>query len=195
MKLSILVILLFNMLISIAQAQMEFDDKPSDVLKKTISLNEYEVSDHQIIEQDGKQFSQITFEKKVEFDNENSILADSLILGTAVTDTIVAAKFFGTDPRQDKLLHFYAGYLVGNVTNGAFQLILPKTMKNRRLVSALLGVGMSALVGGAKEFYDSRHPENHTVDAKDFWATVGGGMVGSLTLTFDLNKMLYGNKR
>jgi uncharacterized protein YfiM (DUF2279 family) len=65
-------------------------------------------------------------------------------------------------------------------------------MKHRVLVSTLLGFGMSVLAGAGKEYYDSRHPLNHTADVNDFLATAAGGAIGTLTLKFDLRKALYG---
>lgn len=45
-------------------------------------------------------------------------------------------------------------------------------------VWAALALAVSA--GAAKEVYDRFHPERHTGDANDFWATALGGIAGSL---------------
>lgn len=42
----------------------------------------------------------------------------------------------------------------------------------------IVAVGAGAL----KEVYDRFHPERHTVDAADFWATALGGVVGSVVV-------------
>lgn len=45
-------------------------------------------------------------------------------------------------------------------------------------VWAALAVAVGA--GVLKEGYDRFHPDRHTVDAADFWATALGGVVGAL---------------
>lgn len=89
-------------------------------------------------------------------------------------------------PDQDKARHFLAGYVVGNVTNGLSQLMLDDDVKNRRLVSILIGVASSVLVGIGKEVLDSRG--HGTASIGDALATGAGGITGSLTLSFDLEK-------
>lgn len=92
------------------------------------------------------------------------------------------------DPSQDKTRHFLAGYVVGNISNGLSQLMLPDDVKNRRLVSALVGVASSILVGIGKEVIDSRGRGNASI--ADALATGAGGIVGSLTISFDLEKAI-----
>lgn len=45
-------------------------------------------------------------------------------------------------------------------------------------VWAALALAVGA--GATKEVYDRFHPEHHTVDANDFWATALGGVAGSV---------------
>ncbi len=148
----------------------------------TLSMNEYEVINHEIIHLEGKPFHQITLEPK-------SIREDYLLFANFVGDGIAAHRFLYTT--WDKEQHFLAGYCIANISNGLFQLLLPKDMKHRVLVSTLLGFGMSVLAGATKEIYDAQNPKTHTADINDFLATAAGGAIGTLTLKFDIDKALY----
>ncbi len=66
----------------------------------------------------------------------------------------------------DKILHFVGGAAVGVVASlvGFPQLAIPA----------------AAVVGAAKEGYDYLNQEDHTVDWKDFAATLAGGVVVQL---------------
>ena len=153
--------------------------------KKEITLNmsDYEPTAHEIIHLEGSPFHQITFEQKTT--KEEYLLAANFAANVAV-----GFKFMYSN--WDKEQHFLVGYGIANVSNGIFQLLLPKDMKHRVLVSTLLGFGMSVLAGAGKEFYDAQHPQSHTADMNDFLATSAGGAIGTLTLKFDLRKALYG---
>lgn len=63
----------------------------------------------------------------------------------------------------DKYLHFGVGLVIGVL----FSFINP-----------YLGVLMAAIAGWIKEKYDKMHPEKHTSDGWDAYATVIGGIVG-----------------
>ena len=158
----------------------------------SLSIDHYNIVEDSALEIDGKEFSKLTLIRKVDFKPSKVSKEDYFFFANFLGDAAVGYQFTQTPLSQDKLLHAYAGYVIANLSNGIFQIVLPKEMKHRRLISALLGFGMSALVGGAKEFYDAQHRDVHTPDIKDFMSTIGGGLAGTLTMTFDLRKCLYG---
>jgi hypothetical protein len=155
-----------------------------------LAIHKYEVVGVSTITIEGQAFTQLSYAKKAEFAHEGTTTEEWLLAANMVGDMGAAYAFL--DATWDKEQHFLVGYLFANVTNGIFQLILPQDMKHRRLVAALLGFGMSALLGAGKEYYDSLHPLTHTCDVKDFLATAAGGAVGTFTLSFDLRKALFG---
>ena len=170
------------------QAYAQYSEAP----KKEISLqmNEYDVIGHETVDLNGSPFHQITFEKKPNFINSETTKEEYLLAANFAADMGVGLRFMNAT--WDKEQHFLVGYGIANFSNGLFQLLLPKDMKHRVLVSTLLGFGMSVVAGAAKEYYDSRHPLNHTADINDFLATSAGGAIGTLTLKFDIRKVLYG---
>ncbi len=84
--------------------------------------------------------------------------------------------------KNDKLQHVFAGFVISTTVSGAMQLMLPKDMKHRKLVSSLIGFGAAVLIGTAKEVRDRQgfgHPS-----AADAFATYAGGAVGSVSISF-----------
>lgn len=69
----------------------------------------------------------------------------------------------------DKQAHFLGGYALA-VTVGFF--------------SPWVGLAAAVVAGAAKEGYDYKHPTTHTADLKDLAATVLGGILGFLFVTF-----------
>ena len=65
--------------------------------------------------------------------------------------------------QRDKQLHLIAGYVIGFVFSVAF--------------GFLVGLGIGAVVGGLKEFYDSRG--HGAVEFQDFECTCYGALVGA----------------
>lgn len=63
----------------------------------------------------------------------------------------------------DKQGHFLGGYALGLT----FGLLHPGA-----------GIASAAAAGWVKEQYDKRHPETHTYDKWDMWATIAGGACG-----------------
>jgi uncharacterized protein YfiM (DUF2279 family) len=182
-----LFLILFSILMSF-QSFGQFSEAPKKEI--SIRMNEYDVIGHDTINLDGSPFHQITFEKKIDFINTKTTKEEYFLAANLAVDAAVGFKFMYST--WDKEQHFLVGYGIANFSNGVFQLLLPKDMKHRVLVSTLLGFGMSVLAGAGKEYYDSRHPQNHTADVNDFLATAAGGAIGTLTLKFDLRKALYG---
>lgn len=66
----------------------------------------------------------------------------------------------------DKQAHFFSGAVIA-LALGYF-------------VAPWIAFVAAFTAGVAKEVYDRFHPERHTVDAADFWATALGGAAGSL---------------
>lgn len=114
-------------------------------------------------------------------DYNRKINLDRTLLLTNLVGTAAAGYgVYAVNPQYDKVRHFLAGYVIANGTNAAFQLILPKDMKHRKLVTFMAGFGASVIVGVGKEVRDSYgygHPS--TMDAV---ATAAGGLAGTLTI-------------
>jgi hypothetical protein len=170
------------------EAFAQFSQRPQEDVE--IELTQFHVIGHETVHFDGQPFTEITFEKKPEFLFQGTTDEEWLLQANMAVDMGVAWRLMHAT--WDKEMHFLIGYELGNISNGVFQLILPKDMKHKKLVSALLGFGVSAFAGAAKEYYDYKNPRNHTADVNDFLATAAGGAFGTLTLTFDLRKALYG---
>lgn len=85
--------------------------------------------------------------------------------------------------QDDKLLHFYAGDIIG----AGGMLVSYYGLKLNKDKSVLIGLGLGVLAGIAKEIYDSQHPDKHVKDKNDAFATfMGTGLgVGTLRLVFD----------
>lgn len=71
---------------------------------------------------------------------------------------------------HDKKLHFIAGAVICLVVGLA---VIP-----------VAGFIVAAIVGMAKELYDTAHPKTHTADPIDFVATALGGAIVALVLIF-----------
>lgn len=150
----------------------------------TLNLNHFQAVGLTTMVMDGKFYDRISFDFKPEYQFH---VRDALLLGNIAATGAAAYGVIAWNPRQDEVRHFLAGYVVGNVANASFQLILPQKMKHRRLVSALLGFGTGALIGAAKEVYDAQGYGRPSVN--DALITAAGGGVGTLTMTFDLKKV------
>jgi hypothetical protein len=123
-----------------------------------------------------------------------NVAAGSLVFAANVAANGLAAySLFKSD--YDKTKHFMAGYIISSTTTGAFQLLLPKTMKHRKLVSAALGFGASVLIGTAKEVYDAQHPLKHSADKYDAYAAIAGGAVGTVAISFTDVKKVFSRKK
>lgn len=77
--------------------------------------------------------------------------------------------------QKDKILHVAAGFAVGIVAS-----FLSVFVGMQKDTSVLVGLGLAALAGVGKEFYDRKHPKTNTDDVADAWHTVGGGAIGSI---------------
>ncbi len=123
---------------------------------------------------------------KVASDQGRLEFSEGLKVTAALGAGLLASSFFSRSfyPNQDdKLLHFYAGDLIG--AGGMF--ISYYGLKLNKDKSLLVGLSLGILAGLAKEFYDSRHPNKHVKDKNDALATfMGTGLgVGTLRLAFE----------
>ncbi len=82
--------------------------------------------------------------------------------------------------REDRALHFAGGAAIGATTYALVQTVAPDLEGWKKHAVA---IGVSALVGIAKEYADSRDSDSHCCDARDAIATVGGGVLGSVSVS------------
>ncbi|MEQ1665596.1 MAG: hypothetical protein ABL927_09500, partial [Bdellovibrionales bacterium] len=81
----------------------------------------------------------------------------------------------GTSDDRDKLLHATVGSIIG----GLVTYIARENMDMSETKSFWVGSLAAVLAGALKELYDSKHPDNHTADIRDFIATSIGGLIGA----------------
>lgn len=80
---------------------------------------------------------------------------------------------------RDKKLHLLAGLIISLVVGAGFILRTDFDI----IGCAIAGTLVAVAIGYAKEcFYDAAHPDTHTVDVNDFYATTLGGVVGAIIL-------------
>ena len=172
-----------------------------------VSVGEYEVQKTSQLHINGEPFIKLDFDPKFKSGLNSSLLEkknptylcqsdDYKLLGDPFFKTTYVALNIGSSimaynqmkaVQWDKAKHFYAGYIIGNVTSGGFQLLLPKDTPHRKLKIFMAGVIASAVVGTAKEVRDSYGYGNP--EAKDAFATLLGGVGGSITFSLvDLKK-------
>lgn len=71
---------------------------------------------------------------------------------------------------QDKVLHFVGCFAIAYAI-GCLD------FRGARVLGLVVGI----TIGAAKEWvYDARHPQTHTVDVKDFYASAAGSVAGFL---------------
>ena len=81
---------------------------------------------------------------------------------------------------RDKIQHAAGGAIIGAFGYFMADEIHPEWPEWKKIVT---GVAASAVIGAAKEALDSRDPENHDASLKDFVATTGGGVLGSVSIS------------
>lgn len=113
--------------------------------------------------------------------------AGAIAIGALVSEKVYAGE-------ADKRKHWMVGAAASGLTTGTTYLLLEtagvgdklglsKTAKKNIITYS--GPVMALLLGIAKEVYDSKHKNKHTVDAHDALATgLGGGLVIPLVVTF-----------
>ncbi len=93
-----------------------------------------------------------------------------------------ALEFLGVDYSQsDKQGHFWLGAAVSGVSMLALDHWKPTAPWYTR---ALVGIGSATIVGIGKEYADSRDPLHHTTDRNDAVATITGGSIVALSLSW-----------
>ena len=118
---------------------------------------------------------------------KNVALKSSYITANLASDVLALHEL--QKVKWDKAKHFYAGYIIGNISTGAFQLLVPKDTKNRQFKAFIGGSITSAVNGVAKEYRDSLGYGH--VEANDAIATFMGGVTGSITFSLvDLKKKI-----
>jgi hypothetical protein len=137
-------------------------------------IGEFNVNDDADITVNNQQYISLKINQDIRM---NRLALGLNLLG----DAAAAYGVFKVNPSNDKLRHGLAGYIVGNFTTGAMQLLLPDNTKNRKLKALLIGFGASLLVGAGREWYDSN--SHGQVDFNDFVVTGAGGLVGTLTIS------------
>lgn len=68
---------------------------------------------------------------------------------------------------NDKVLHILAGLIIAAATT-----CLPW----------LVSLAAVVLIASTKEFYDLKHPDKHTPEIMDLYATLAGGIVGIIAI-------------
>jgi hypothetical protein len=74
----------------------------------------------------------------------------------------------------DKKLHLAVGAVIGLIVT-----VAGIVLGLHYVLASVAGVAVAAAIGYAKERYDAAHPESHTADRKDLYATAIGGVVGA----------------
>lgn len=81
----------------------------------------------------------------------------------------------------DKVAHFGVGYIASATTSA----LISKQTPWKNLA---IGIGSSVVIGTAKEIYDYR--VKGVFNYKDLGATVFGGVLGSVTIRYTINKTI-----
>jgi hypothetical protein len=180
----------------VAQEGEEPSQAPAEETKLTIDPSKYSLYDYSEMLINGQKYHRITFAPKADFASMNSGTGKNLLLmGSFLTDAFMGVAAYGWEPnmktypsnlpKPDKVKHVMMGYAIGNLANGFFQVVLPDNMRFRRLTASVLGLATATAVGIAKEVRDARC-NCGTPEVADAVATMIGGAVGTLTLSFDI---------
>lgn len=185
-----LLLLFFGINVSAQEENTEVIEV-ANLTGQEVQPDEYTVSNQTAIVVNGQPFIQIDLTPKatppLNCQNNSIVLNRALLLANLASAKAAGIGVLKVDPKQDKLRHALAGYVVGNVTTGALHLLLPMEMKYRKLTAFAGGFGASVLVGIGKEVWDSKG--HGQVETKDAIVTGLGGLGGSLTISFgDVSK-------
>jgi hypothetical protein len=182
----------------------EAEKEPKVLLEGEIPEGEYEITQNNEVLINGVPFIQYSLAPKAkpgpveenptcaELQFNHSPTVDRILLSTNIAASAMA--FYGMKEfKYDKTKHFLAGYVIGNMATGGFQLILPADMEHRKLVAALLGFGSGVLIGTAKEVRDAQG--YGTPDVNDALVTFAGAGVGAMTMSFGDVKNAFRKKK
>lgn len=97
-----------------------------------------------------------------------------------LTSTCSALEVFGIDyaKEEDKQSHFWLGAAIAGGSILALEKINPEAKWYTKL---FVGTVMSAVIGAAKEGFDTQDRQHHDPDVRDFIATSTGGALVSTT--------------
>lgn len=102
-----------------------------------------------------------------------------ILFFTSSTLPALELTFLGTDFTQsDKEGHLWLGAAVAGGSILALEKINPEAKWYTKL---LVGTVMSAVIGAAKEGFDTQDRQHHDPDVRDFIATSTGGALASTT--------------
>lgn len=91
-------------------------------------------------------------------------------------------KFLGTDfTQEDKIGHFWLGAATSGVAILALEKINPEAKWYTKM---LVGTVMAAVIGAAKEGFDTQDIAHHDPDRHDFIATTTGGAAVAMTMSW-----------
>jgi hypothetical protein len=155
----------------------------------------YHVTSETSLNLNGEEFIQYDLaplKEEIVCESKTDARIDQGLLAANAVATLLAG--YGVFKSQnDKNQHAFAGFVMGNVTTGMLQLILPKNMKRRKAVAIAGGIGSAVIVGIAKEVLDSKGYGH--VETMDAVVTGLGGVGGSLTIGFgDISKAFRRNR-
>ena len=165
---------------------------PSEVL---FNLERFKLEQVRHVQIGGTPYTRIDYRLKSGIQVEPLLLAaQGIAIPAALYETFTWRTAKGVKrpsyfPADDKMKHLFAGFLIGDVTNLTLQLLIPENVPHRRLIAALSGFGMATVTGVVKELRDRQG--YGTPDPKDALATAIGGAVGTLTMSFNVMKVLH----
>lgn len=161
-----------------------------------VEAGEYEIVEANTVKVNDIEFMKFQLQQKYPSltpcipSNTSIGLNRGLLVANMAGAMVASYGVFKISGKHDKVKHVLAGYVVGTLTTGSLQLLLPKTMKHKKLVAMLGGFGASILVGIGKEYRDSKGFGN--VETKDAIATGLGGIGGTLIIsTGDISKAFH----
>ena len=123
-------------------------------------------------------FSEVAVEKEISAAKKQGLKlifkeSVALVASSALTYGVSKVLYPG---ELDKLKHATISSLLGSVITASASYFFKVSPKK----AALIGISGCGLIGIAKEIYDSKRPEKHTADIRDFGADMVGCTVGSI---------------
>ncbi len=127
-------------------------------------------------------FSEVALEKEISAAKKQGL---KLIFKESVALVASSALTYGVSKilypgELDKSKHATISSLLGSVITASASYFFKVSPKK----AALIGISGCGLIGIAKEIYDSKHPEKHTADIRDFGADMLGCTIGSIGIKF-----------
>jgi len=98
---------------------------------------------------------------------------------TIIISLMLVFSSLGQDIPLDKVAHFSFGYMIGSTTTSLFE---EKLGKDKAI---LVGCGVAAVAGIAKELIYDELLREGTNEFNDLGATILGGVLGSVVITIN----------